>query len=221
MAVGVGGGAWLNPVTVTAAEPGAVIDAWMNAQSELQTWSAGFTQTRSLKALSQPLVSTGRVWFAAPNRFRWELGEPAQTIAVRDLDQMLVIYPRLKRAERYPLTGPEAGMMGEALALLDAGFPRGRAAFDARFRLLTLVETNGAWRMDLQPVSAGARRVMPSLMVTVATNDFRLLANEVVFPDGSRMRNDFTNATLNGPVDDRLFRPTLGPDILVTEPLAR
>jgi outer membrane lipoprotein-sorting protein len=74
----------------------AQFERWFAAQTNLQSWAADFTQTRSLKVLAQPLVSTGKVW-VAPSRFRWELGQPAQTIALRQPDQMFIIYPRLKR----------------------------------------------------------------------------------------------------------------------------
>src|SRR3954453_5232517 len=87
----------------------AMLLGLLNAQTNLQTWEADFVQTRCLKALTQPLTATGHVWFAAPNRFRWELGQPPQTIAVRQTEQLLVIYPRLKRVERYPLDSAKAG----------------------------------------------------------------------------------------------------------------
>src|SRR6266478_1010237 len=61
----------------------ALLTAWFNAQTNVQSWSAEVIQTRSLKTLTQPLIAHGRVWFAAPNRFRWEIGTPAKTIAVR------------------------------------------------------------------------------------------------------------------------------------------
>src|SRR5437016_3705983 len=56
------------------------VASWLAAQTNVQSWSANFVQTRSLKSLTQPLTATGHVWFAAPSRFRWELGNPAQTI---------------------------------------------------------------------------------------------------------------------------------------------
>src|SRR6266478_607873 len=65
----------------------SVLGAWLNSQTNIQTWSAELIQTRALKSLAQPLTATGHVWFAAPNRFRWELGNPAQTIALRQPDQ--------------------------------------------------------------------------------------------------------------------------------------
>src|SRR4051794_38894568 len=93
----------------TAAEMDPLVASWLSAQTKLQTWSADFIQTRTLKSLAQPLTSTGHVWFAAPNSFRWELGSPPQTIAVRAPTELLIFYPRLKRVERFPLTGEQAG----------------------------------------------------------------------------------------------------------------
>src|SRR2546426_7166471 len=89
----------------SAAETHSLLSSWLAAQTNIQSWSADFIQTRTFKSLTQPLTATGHVWFAEPNRFRWELGHPPQTIAVRATTEMLVIYPRLKRVERYPLSG--------------------------------------------------------------------------------------------------------------------
>ena len=208
-------------VSASALDTNAVVTGWLKAQAELKTWEADFTQTRTLRTLKQPLVSTGHVWFAMPNQFRWELGNPAKTIAVRDEQQMLVIYPRLKRAERYPLTGAEAGMLGEALALLDAGFPRDRKTFDERFHIKTLTQTNSAYLLDLEPARASTRRMIPLIQLTLATNNFELLANEIVLPDGSRMRNDFTNAQVNVTFGTNKFTPELGAEYKITEPMKR
>jgi outer membrane lipoprotein-sorting protein len=203
----------------SATDTNAVINGWLQAQSELKTWQADFTQTRILKTLTQPLVTPGRISFAKPNLFRWELGSPAKTIAVRDEQTMLVIYPRLKQAERYPLTGSQAGMLGEALTLLDAGFPRDRASFDARFHVTSLAATNATWQLDLEPASPGTRRLIPLIQLTLATNDFTLLANAIHLPDGSIMRNDFTNSVLNPKLEPQTFKPELPADFKVTEPM--
>src|SRR6266478_6335328 len=112
--------AWAtSSIPANAATNNSPVAAWLNGQTNLHTWSADCIQTRTFKSLAQPLTSTGHVWFAEPNRFRWELGRPAQTIAVRAEKEMLVIYPRLKRVERYPLGGDQAGPWRDALALLD------------------------------------------------------------------------------------------------------
>lgn len=194
------------------------LSAWLNAQTNVQTWSADVRQIRTLKALVQPVESTGRVWFAAPNRFRWELGDPPQTIALRQVDRMLVIYPRLQRVERYDLTGRQAGPWRDVLALLEAGFPRSPAELTARFRIQDERPTNDLWEITLQPKSPAARRLMPVIKVAFATNDFALRVTELELADGSSLRNEFTHARANPQLDDALFAPVLDPGMTVVEP---
>ena len=203
---------------VGAQDPQAVFERWFAAQTNVQTWSADLVQTRSLKILSQSLVSTGRVWVLAPDRFRWELGQPVQTIALRNRDQLLVIYPRLKRAEKYSLGG-QLGPWKDAMALMEASFPRDRAALDGPFRLLSATETNSILQMALQPKSATARKFISEIVVSFHTNDFSLAATELRFPDGSSLRNDFSNGVINQPLDPELFEGKLAPDFTVVEPL--
>ena len=204
----------------TAAEPSAaLLDRWISAQTNLHTWMADATQTRSLKVLSQPLVSNGKVWVMAPDRFRWELGQPAQTIALRQPDQLLIIYPRLKRVEKYPLRAAQPGPWKDALALLEASFPRSRQDLDSHFRILSVTETNSLMQVTLQPRSASARKFMAEIQVSMRTDDFSPLATELRFSDGSSMRNDFTNVVVNAPLRQDLFDTKLDSDFSVVEPL--
>jgi outer membrane lipoprotein-sorting protein len=197
----------------------STLDRWCAAQTNIQTWSAELTQTRSLKVLAQPLVSTGKLWVAMPNRFRWELGAPAQTIALRQPNQLVLIYPRLKRAEKYPLDGAQAGPWKDALALLDASFPQSRAQLESRFQVMSINQTNAIVYLALQPKSASARKFMTAIHVSFNTNDFLPLATELKFADGSSMRNDFTHSVLNAPASESLFEMNLTPDFTVIEPL--
>jgi outer membrane lipoprotein-sorting protein len=195
------------------------VSAWLSAQTNVHTWSADFIQTRTLKSLAQPLTATGHVWFAAPDRFRWELGNPAKTIAVRAPGEMLVISPGLKRVERYPLAGNRSGQWREAMTLLEAGFPRSQAELAARFRTLSVSVSNDVCSLVLQPGSAAARRMMPRITLAFGTNDYSLRATELQWADGSTMRNDFTNARRNESMDESLFAPAIAPDFKVVEPL--
>ena len=108
------------------------LTAWLAGQTNIRSWSSDFVQTRRLKSLTQPLTASSHMWFAAPNRFRWELGRPAQTIAVRAPDELLIFYPQLKRVEKFPLNAAKPGPCGDALSLLEAGFPRSRTELEAQ-----------------------------------------------------------------------------------------
>ncbi len=203
-----------------AADTGAVLDHWFAAQKNLRSWSADFVQTRALPTLTQPLTATGHVDFAMPDQFRWELGRPARTIAVGGGAQMFVVYPLLKRAELYPLGQDAPKQWRDTMSLLQAGFPHNRGEFETQFQVLSLTQTNGVWSLSLQPKSRQARQMIPELRLDLATNDFSLAATEMVFVDGSRMRNDFTNAVLNPALDKSLFDWQPPADFKVVQPFS-
>src|SRR5437660_7141974 len=115
-----------------------IVTSWLNAQTNIQTWSADVKQIRTLKTLTQPLNANGHVWFAAPNQFRWEIGKPPQTIAIRRSDEMLVIYPRLKRVERYSFGAQQTGPWKDTSALLEAGFLRNESHRNKQFKIIGL-----------------------------------------------------------------------------------
>lgn len=209
----------LTAAHVSAAELNPLVASWLAAQTNIQSWSADFTQTRALKSLAQPLTATGHVWFAAPNRFRWEVKQPVPTIAVRAPSELLVIYPRLKRVEHFPLTGNQGGQWRDALALLEAGFPRSQAQLEAQYELLNQSVKDNTCELVLQPRSASARRMMPEIRINFDTKDFSLRGTELHFVDGSVMRNDFHNPVLNPPVDEKVFAPEIPPDYKNIEPL--
>jgi outer membrane lipoprotein carrier protein len=204
-----------------AADLDPVVAKWLENQPSVKTWSADFVQTRSLKSLTQPLTATGQVWFAAPNRFRWELGQPAQTIAVRAPEELLVIYPRLKRVEKFPLTGQQAGPWREALALLEAGFPRSAAELQSQYLILSQQVAGQKAELVLQPKSAAARKMMPQILIAFDIQTYTLQATELHFADGSKLRNDFRNPVLNPAIDPQRFTPEIPADYKVVEPLKK
>jgi outer membrane lipoprotein-sorting protein len=201
-----------------AAGTNTILSTWIAAQTNIHTWSADVVQTRILKSLTQPLTANGRVWFEAPNRFRWELGTPPQTIAVRGPEEMLIIYPRLKHAERYPAGGDQAGQWSEVMKLTEAGFPRSESEMQSLYNLLSQNVTNDICELTLQPKSAAARKMMPQIKIAFSTKDSSLTSTELQFADGSIMRNDFKNPQLNPKFDESLFTPKLESDYKIVEP---
>ena len=186
-----------------------VVERWMASATNLVSWQATVVQTRHLKALTQPLVSTGRVWFAAPNSFRWQLGVPPQSLALRSGNELVVLSPRLRRAERHDLGSSGPGPMNDLMALLDAGFPRDLAGFRRRFDLSGVVTNGSGVVLRMRPQDASARRMLPALALELDPSGEQLKATEMTFADGSRLRNDFSAVVTNAPLSDALFRTNL------------
>lgn len=196
-----------------------VLNRWLAAQTNITSWNADFTQTRHLRALVQPLVSTGKVWFAAPANFRWQIGEnPIQTIAIRDGDLMQVVYPKAKRVERYRFDTAANKEMKDTLVLLQTGFPRSKPELQNQFTINFEGMTNKLYQLALEPKSANARRMLPMVKVLLETNNFTLAGTELHFVDGSRMVNRFSNINTNISTDPNIFKFAPPGDYKITEP---
>jgi outer membrane lipoprotein-sorting protein len=213
---------WLLPCLVVtfvrADDYEAQFNQWFAVQTNMQNWSADFVQTRSLMALSQPLESHGKIW-VRPGQFRWELGQPPQTIVVRNPGELLILYPHFKRAEIYALDKIPPGPIKDAMALMDVSIPRDRATLDEHFQLLSATITNSVLQMTLQPKSASARQFVSEVVIGFHTNDYIIAGSEMEFSDSSTLRNNFTNVVFNQPMSPELFATNIPPDYSVVEPL--
>jgi outer membrane lipoprotein-sorting protein len=203
----------------SGAELSPTLTAWLAAQTNIQTWSADFVQTRSLKSLAQPFTSPGHLWYAAPNHLRWELGSPPQTIALRTESELLITYPRLKRVERFPLTGDQTGPWRDALNLLQATFPRSKSELVNQYAILSESLTNQTYEVILAPKSVGARRMIPEFRLAFDSQGFSLRWTQLEFADGSKLRNDFKQQIINPKIDEALFRPGIPAEYKVVDPL--
>src|SRR5439155_19322062 len=64
---------------------------------------ADLEEEKVVHLLNKPIMSSGKVWFQAPNKFRREVEGNSPSITVSDGRQLWIYYPNFKSAERYPL----------------------------------------------------------------------------------------------------------------------
>ncbi len=208
-------------LTLSASAPGQLssdVKSWLAKQSGLLTWTANLVQTRALQSLTEPVQSPGRVWFEAPARFRWELGQPPKTIAVSTATNLLLIYPRLKRVESITLGGDQNGPWRSALDMLQAGFPRNEQELSDHYNILSQAVSGGICKLQLQPRTAAIQAMMRRLEIDFNTKDFLLRGTELEFADGSTLRNDFTDIVVNPKLTPDELSPNIPADYTVVHP---
>jgi outer membrane lipoprotein-sorting protein len=52
--------------------------------ARILTMSADFTQKKTMKILSKPLVSEGKFYYVAPSSIRWEYLKPVKSMVISD-----------------------------------------------------------------------------------------------------------------------------------------
>lgn len=203
-----------------AGEGKAWFDRWQVRQAEVRSWTATFEQVRSLAVLKDPLRTPGEVWFVAPDRFRWQVGVPAENWVVREPAGIAIVYPRLKRVERYRLDAARgSGMQAELSAILEAGFPRRQGDLEKGFSVQVGPVQQGIREVRLEPKSTMGRRLVKRITLGIGDQDFGLRFTELLLADGSALRNEFRDARLNPPVDPALFEVPSGPGWEQVEPM--
>src|SRR4051812_12670352 len=64
---------------------------------------ADFREERAIHLMNRPIVTTGKVWFEPPNKFRREVRGSSPSVTVCNGQQLWIYYPNFKSAEHYQL----------------------------------------------------------------------------------------------------------------------
>ncbi len=182
-----------------------VVERWLASNSGIDTLRVDFTQTRRLKAVKVPVTQDGTLWLDyAKGRFRWQLGDPPQTIVVSLGKKILIIRTPMKRYEVR-----EAGSGGApGMAALANGFPRNVEDFQRRYRLLEVRAEGNTRRIVAQPLGEAGRGV-DQMTFVVESARYRLLGIEIDLADGSSMKTVFRKVDTNPTLSANLFQPSV------------
>src|SRR5882762_5325498 len=100
-------------VMLVVAVLGSIANSAPLSEADLKNLLAGIRQNRSnqadfqeqrvIRLMKKPILSSGKVWFQPPNKFRREVKANAPSLTVSDGRQLWIYYPSFKSAERYPL----------------------------------------------------------------------------------------------------------------------
>jgi outer membrane lipoprotein-sorting protein len=193
------------------AEPDlAPVSRWIDHARSLKALEVEFTQERHLRAVTRPLVSTGRVWFKAPGALRWQVGDPPKLVALQRSrgGEFTVLDMRTHEARVHP--GGSLGDRSGSFAFLEASFPASLEEFQKTFRIDRVEPSEDG----LIRVTGGVRNRRLDLAVlkvvfVIHPGSQHLRSVEIWFHDGSRIINRFTKVTENPEVPDRFFAESL------------
>ncbi|MBX3739911.1 MAG: outer membrane lipoprotein carrier protein LolA [Akkermansiaceae bacterium] len=194
------------PFALTAsafADP--VLDGWLERQATVSSLDAGFTQQRKLPSLKESVTTPGRISFAKPDKFRWQLGEPMQTLAVSDGTTLTLIEESEKSARQIPKDAPQAARF----SLLSGKAFESKEAFYGSFEIIETRVTAGIHQFTLKPKDRRMRSNVPWVFIDIDPVKKELRAMELEMQDKSRVRTVFENPRFNTKLPDALFKPDL------------
>jgi outer membrane lipoprotein-sorting protein len=193
------------PLTALVRADNAALDAWLKRQVDIQSLETGFTQERRLPSLKQPVTTPGKLAFAKPGRVRWQLGEPAVTLALSDGTTLTLIDHAAKTARRIPADSPQAARFS---MLTGKGF-QSPENFHAMFEVSAHRVESGIHQYTLKPKDRRLRSQVPWVFLDIDPAKNELRAMELELQDKSRIRTLFHNPRFNPKLPPALFTADL------------
>lgn len=195
---------FLLPLRVSASPSDlSVVERWLASNSGVLSLRIEFTQIRRMRSLKHASQQDGVLWLDFErHRFRWQTGDPPQTVVVSLGKDILIIRNPSKRFEvRSAGSGGTPGMS----SLVD-GFPRNLAEFQAKYRVLEIRPEGHTRRIVTRPLGEGGRGVRTFTFV-VDGGHHRLLGMEIDLDDGSAVHTVFRHVETNAALPAGLFQP--------------
>ena len=182
-----------------------VVERWLAGNSGVSSLKIDFTQTRTMRSLKVPVRQQGTLWLDyGKDRFRWQTGDPAQTIVVSLGRNILIVRTPMKRYEVRPAgSGGAPGM-----AALANGFPRNLADFQRKYRVLETRAQANTQRIVTRPLGSSGKGVSRFTFVVDASH-YRLLGIEIELEDGSSVNTIFSRVQTDVAMPAALFKPDL------------
>ncbi len=116
---------------------------------------ADFQEERAIRLMKKPIVSSGRISFQPPNKFRREVKGNSPSVTVSDGRQLWIYYPNFKSAERYPLG--KGSPLDSTVAAINSAL--NLENIENTFQI-TATKTDKGYELALLPRTASMKRVL-------------------------------------------------------------
>jgi len=175
---------------------------------------ADFREEKIIRLMNKPIISSGKVWFEVPNKFRREVKGNSPSVTVSDGQQLWIYYPNFKSAEHYTL-GRRSPLDSVIAAINTAlNLENVENNFD-----ITARKIEQGYEFELVPRSTSMKRMFQKLNLRI-NQELLVERTEMIQPNGDRVITTYTNQT-RAPIPRSTFEFTPPPGAEVTTPLGR
>ena len=179
-----------------------------------RTSQADFQEQRVIRLMKNPVMSSGTVWFQAPNKFRREVKGNSPSVTVSDGRDLWIYYPNFNSAERYPLG--KGSPLDATVAAINSAL--NLENIETSFNV-SATKSDIGHELQLLPRTAAMKRVFQKLDLRV-NDKFRVERTDMLLPNGDRIVTTYSNQT-RAPIAASTFefKPPAG--TAVTTPLGQ
>ncbi len=178
---------------------------------------ADFQEEKTMRLMNKPIVSSGKVSFQMPNKFRREVKGSSPSVTVSDGQQLWIYYPNFKSAERYSLG--KRSPLDSVIAAINTALNLENVEGSFHIAATKLDPPKAGYELDLTPRSPSMKRMFQKLKVQI-NDDLLLQRTEMLQPNGDRVVTVYSNQT-RAPIPASMFEFTPPAGTEVSSPLGR
>jgi outer membrane lipoprotein-sorting protein len=175
---------------------------------------ADFQEERVIRLMKKPILSSGRIWFQPPNKFRREVKGNSPSVTASDGRQLWIYYPNFKSAERYALG--KGSPLDSTVAAINSAL--NLENIENTFQI-NATKTDKGYELALTPRTPSMKRTFQKLDLRINDN-LRVERTDMLLPNGDRIVTTYSNqARAPVPASTFEFKPPPGTEI--TTPLGQ
>ena len=178
---------------------------------------ADFQEEKVIRFMTKPILSSGRVWFQPPNKFRREVKGNSPSLTMSDGHQLWIYYPNFKSAERYSLSAGSA--VDSVVASINSALNLENIESHFHIAAQKVGPPQGGYELELTPRTVSMKRVFQKLTMRI-NEKLEAQRTDMVQPDGDRIATTYSNQS-RAPVPASTFEFTPPPGTSISTPLGR
>jgi len=176
---------------------------------------ADFEEERVVHLLNKPIISSGKVWFQAPNKFRREVKGNSPSVTVSDGRQLWIYYPNFKSAEHYSLG--KRSPLDAAITTINTALNLENVESTFQISGAKIDPPQTGYDLELTPRSSSTKRMFQMFRLRL-NNDLFAERTEMLQPNGDRIVTTYSNQT-RAPIAGSTFDFTPPPGTEISTPL--
>ncbi len=177
-----------------------VIASLTKTAASMQSMQCRFVQEKTSSMLAEPSVAEGRMYYAAPDRMRWEYATPYAFALVVNGERIV----KVTDGKAEVLEG-NAGRMYQGMVNLIMGSASGKKLFDTTVFDIVLYDDNGFWRADMTPKRRDMKRMFSQLVFRFDKKTNGISRVEFVETGGGLTSIRFEEIKVNEAISDKVF----------------
>ena len=186
---------------LSEAQSNEIMASLTKTASSMQTMQCRFVQSKTMSMLAEPSVSEGKMYFASPDRLRWEYMTPYAFALVVNGERIV----KVTDGQAEALDG-NSGRMYQGITSMIMGSASGKKLFDATTFDIVLYDDGACWKAEMTPKRRDMKRMFSQLVFHFDKKTQVIDHVEFLDPKGDNTVIRFEEIRLNEKIGEEQFQ---------------